>query len=52
VTALVDRANAAIVEIRHGIDGSEGDLPTQDVYIEIARGLEKQEWMLRSHLTQ
>ena len=52
VTALADRANAAIVEIRHGIDGSEGDLPTQDVYIEIARGLEKQEWMLRSHLTQ
>jgi len=41
----------AISEIRRGIDGSEEDLPTQDVYIEIARGLEKQEWMLRSHLT-
>jgi len=51
VTALVERANTAIVEIRRGMDGSEDDLPTQDVYIEIARGLEKQEWMLRSHLT-
>jgi starvation-inducible DNA-binding protein len=49
--ALVERAVAAIAEIRKGIDGSEEDLPTQDVYIEIARGLEKQEWMLRSHLT-
>lgn len=49
--ALVERAKAAIAEIRRGIDGSEDDLPTQDVYIEIARGLEKQEWMLRSHLT-
>ena len=49
--ALVERANVAIAEIRRGIDGSEDDLPTQDVYIEIARGLEKQEWMLRSHLT-
>jgi len=49
--ALTDRAGVAISEIRRGIDGSEEDLPTQDVYIEIARGLEKQEWMLRSHLT-
>src|SRR3989442_11406634 len=49
--ALVDRAGVAIAEIRRGIDRSEEDLPTQDVYIEIARGLEKQEWMLRSHLT-
>ena len=49
--ALVEGANVAIAEIRRGIDGSEDDLPTQDVYIEIARGLEKQEWMLRSHLT-
>jgi starvation-inducible DNA-binding protein len=49
--ALVERADAAIAEIRRAMDGSEDDLPTQDVYIEIARGLEKQEWMLRSHLT-
>ena len=49
--ALVEGANVAIAEIRRGIDGSEDYLPTQDVYIEIARGLEKQEWMLRSHLT-
>jgi starvation-inducible DNA-binding protein len=48
---LVERVVAAIKEIRKGINDSEGDLPTQDIYIEIARGLEKQEWMLRSHLT-
>lgn len=51
LSALVERALAAIKEIRKGIEDSEGDLPTQDIYIEIARGLEKQEWMLRSHLT-
>lgn len=49
--ALVERALASIAEIREGIGGSEDDLPTQDIYIEVARGLEKQEWMLRSHLT-
>jgi starvation-inducible DNA-binding protein len=49
--ALVERADTAIAEIRRGMDGSGEDLATQDVYIEIARGLEKQEWMLRSHLT-
>jgi starvation-inducible DNA-binding protein len=49
--ALVDRVLTAIKEIRKGLDEGEDDLPTQDIYIEIARGLEKQEWMLRSHLT-
>src|SRR5437879_6757569 len=48
VTVLVERANTAIVEIRHGIGGRECDLPTPDGYIAIARSLEKQEWMLRS----
>lgn len=50
--ALVDRATGAIAEIRRAMDESEGDLATQDIYIEIDRGLEKQEWMLRSHLTK
>lgn len=49
--ALVERANGAIAEVRKAMDGSEDELATQDVYIEICRGLEKQEWMLRSHLT-
>jgi DNA-binding ferritin-like protein len=48
---LVERANGAIAEVRKAMDGSGDELATQDVYIEIARGLEKQEWMLRSHLT-
>jgi starvation-inducible DNA-binding protein len=48
--ALVERANGAIAEVRKAMDGSEDELATQDVYIEICRGLEKQEWMLRSHL--
>jgi len=26
------------------------DLATQDVFIELLRGLEKQRWMLRAHL--
>jgi starvation-inducible DNA-binding protein len=49
--ALVERANGAIAEVRKAMAGSEDELATQDVYIEICRGLEKQEWMLRSHLT-
>lgn len=47
--ALVERANGAIAEVRKAMEGSEDELATQDVYIEICRGLEKQEWMLRSH---
>lgn len=50
--ALVERANRAIAEVRRAIDDSEGDLATQDIYVEISRGLEKQEWMLRSHLAK
>jgi starvation-inducible DNA-binding protein len=48
--ALVERATGAITEVRKAMDGSGDELATQDVYIEICRGLEKQEWMLRSHL--
>ena len=50
LNALVERANRTIAEVREAMETSDRDLPTQDVYIEIARGLEKQEWMLRSHL--
>ena len=48
--ALVERANRTVAEVRGAMEATARDLPTQDVYIEIARGLEKQEWMLRSHL--
>jgi starvation-inducible DNA-binding protein len=50
--ALVEHANRAIAEIRSAMEEGEDDLATQDIYIEICRGLEKQEWMLRSHLTK
>jgi starvation-inducible DNA-binding protein len=50
--ALVERAHGAISEIRGAMEESEDDLATQDIYIEICRGLEKQEWMLRSHLAK
>src|SRR5256886_3082600 len=48
-TALAERANAAILELRHGSDGSEGDLPTQALSTEVARGPATHAWMLRAH---
>src|SRR3989442_2048616 len=49
--ALTDRTGVAISENLHGIDGSEDELPTQDVYIENPPGLQEPARILRAHLT-
>ena len=47
---LVLRTDAAAAELRQGMDVSAEEPATQDVYIEVVRGIEKQRWMLQSHL--
>ena len=37
-------------DLRDNLAPTERDLATQDIYIEIARGIEKQRWMLQAHL--
>jgi len=37
-------------DLRDNLTGTERDLATQDIYTEIARGIEKQRWMLQAHL--
>jgi DNA-binding ferritin-like protein len=34
------------------MDASADEAATQDVYIEVVRGIEKQRWMLQAHLAR
>ncbi len=49
---LVGRLDILAADLRDAMDASAGDLLTQDVYIEVARGIEKQRWMLQAHLVR
>jgi starvation-inducible DNA-binding protein len=48
--ALVVRIDKLDEDLRHAMHESADDPATQDVYIETVRGVEKQRWMLQSHL--
>ncbi len=52
VAALVDRLAVYAHNLRLGIETSEtiGDPDTNDLYVEISRGIEKQLWFLEAHL--
>ncbi|WP_423923413.1 Dps family protein [Frigoribacterium sp. 2-23] len=53
IAALVAQIDAALVPVRTAIDElGELDAASQDVAIEIARGLEKDRWFLAAHVTQ
>lgn len=43
----MDRVNA---DLRQAMEGSADDLVTQDIYMEVLRGIEKQRWMVQAHL--
>jgi starvation-inducible DNA-binding protein len=44
------RVTTVAADVRHRAEGAAApDVATQDVLIEILRGLEKQRWMLRAH---
>ena len=44
------RVESAVEELREAIVASAEEPVTQDLYIEIARAIEKQRWMLLAHL--
>jgi starvation-inducible DNA-binding protein len=50
VEELVQRLEHVAVDLRHAMDASADEAATEDVFIEVLRGIEKQHWMLREHL--
>ena len=48
---LSRRVERVLDELREAIEASGEEPVTEDVYIEIARGIEKQRWMLFAHLS-
>ena len=52
LTELVSRVDALTAELRNEMDASADEAATQDVYIEVVRGIEKQRWMLQAHLAR
>ena len=51
IVAIVSDMDAVISDVQAAIDGlDETDLSSQDVAIEIKRGLEKDRWFLSAHL--
>lgn len=53
-TEIADRYRRFADQVRESaqVAGDAGDLATQDVFIEVLRDLDKQEWFLRSHLNR
>ena len=49
MVALDERVTLVAARIRERADRIADDLATQDLLIEILRGLEKQRWMIRAH---
>jgi starvation-inducible DNA-binding protein len=47
---LVGRIDILTAELRQAMDESTDEPATEDVYIEVVRGIEKQRWMLEAHL--
>jgi starvation-inducible DNA-binding protein len=50
--ALVARIDILDGDLRQAIDTTASEPATQDVYIEVVRGIEKQRWMLQAHLAR
>lgn len=50
VKEVHDRVLAAADQAREFGDGLDDDIATQDIYVEISRGLDKWAWMLEAHL--
>ena len=50
--ALVQRIDILDGDLRQAMDATASEPATQDVYIEVVRGIEKQRWMLQAHLAR
>jgi starvation-inducible DNA-binding protein len=51
LTAMDQRVTTLAARIRDRAEATGEDLATQDIFVEILRGLEKQRWMIRAHLS-
>jgi starvation-inducible DNA-binding protein len=51
VEELTHRVEHVAAELRQAMDASADEAATEDVFIDVLRGIEKQHWMLREHLT-
>jgi starvation-inducible DNA-binding protein len=50
VEELIQHLEHVAADLRQGMDASADEAATEDVFIEVLRGVEKQHWMLREHL--
>lgn len=50
VTEVVGQIDAALTTVRTAIDGLSEDTASQDVAVELERGLTKDRWLLQAHL--
>ena len=50
VEELILRLEHVASDLRQAMDASADEAATEDVFIEVLRGIEKQHWMLREHL--
>jgi len=50
VQELAVRVDRLAASLREGITLSADEPATQDLYVEVTRGVEKQRWMLLAHL--
>jgi DNA-binding ferritin-like protein len=50
VEELVQRLEHVAADLRQAMDASADEAATEDAFIEVLRGIEKQHWMLREHL--
>jgi starvation-inducible DNA-binding protein len=50
VEELIRRLEHVATDLRQAMDASADEAATEDVFIEVLRGIEKQHWMLREHL--
>jgi starvation-inducible DNA-binding protein len=50
VEELIQRLEHVAIDLRQAMDASADEAATEDVFIEVLRGVEKQHWMLREHL--
>lgn len=49
-TAVRDRMHQVSVMLQNMVHATEDDLATQDLYIEVIRGMDKRAWMLTAHV--
>ena len=50
VEELVHRLEHVATDLRQAMDASADEAATEDVFIDVLRGIEHQHWMLREHL--